>query len=527
MLIRETMVRHIMFSYLFLVLAALFGLLYALQLTGIGEELIRPDLVRSLHISLMLYGFPTLMLTLLPFALFEKEGVMDKEGVSYLQKFLYVWYIFLLFMIVSLLYGATRGLPFYDFPYELNFLLALAGFFYIIAIFKSIRNYEVRPLWVNVSLVMVIISPFALLVLMNPDYGQVEKMLKGPHGDNTLGMSFALVVLYYLTMKLASSHKKFSTKWHILWIIPLLGYVLSVLYRSFIGNLSYHAEWALQYLTLLYIPLLYRWWKDAGLRIKENIALFLSLGAFIFADIEGNILFVPQIREMFHRNDLVVGHAHIAVGIAFLFLAFAVIQPFYRIGMRKLFYLASMLVMMALVLSISGFEQAGFMPMHTAYLWGWRALFGAMFLVGLLWFFSITEYAGAMIRRIWGKPLLMYHLTGFLSDGIGGMLLLFFGPALYGFIGQTYASGYQQIVFGFVASIGLIHLMAIFREKEAGTLADVTVIARVITAAGFFALYKTDVLGWIALAISMVDLGFVLVYLSYIRKDNNEKHTTL
>ena len=124
-------------------------------------------------------------------------------------------------MILSILAGNVRGLPFYDFPYELNALLALAGFFYIIAILKTIKAYEVKPLWVKVSLVLVIISPFALLLLMNPDYGQVEKMLMGPHGDNTLGMSFALMAIYYLAIKLASYKITFQTRWHILWQIPL------------------------------------------------------------------------------------------------------------------------------------------------------------------------------------------------------------------------------------------------------------------------------------------------------------------
>ena len=128
-MLKKALLPHIYFSYFFLLLAAFFGLLYALNLVGIGTDLIRPDLVRSLHISLMLYGFVPLMMTLLPFALFDKEGIMTKEGIWYLERFLYLWYIFLVFMILSTLLGNVRGLPFYDFPYELNAILALAGFF--------------------------------------------------------------------------------------------------------------------------------------------------------------------------------------------------------------------------------------------------------------------------------------------------------------------------------------------------------------------------------------------------------------
>ena len=33
---------------------------------------------------------------------------------------------------------------------------------------------------------------------MNPTIGQVESTVSGPHGDNTLGMSLALIPIYYL-----------------------------------------------------------------------------------------------------------------------------------------------------------------------------------------------------------------------------------------------------------------------------------------------------------------------------------------
>jgi len=523
-MLKKKLIPHIYFSYTFLILAAAFGLLYALQLLGIGTGLIRPDLVRSLHISLMLYGFVPLMMTLLPFALFDKENIMTAESIRYLERFLYLWYIFLLFMVFSLLAGDTRGLPFYDFPYELNGILALAGIFYIIAIFKSIKNYKTKPLWVRVSLVLVIVSPFALLLLMNPDYGQVEKMLMGPHGDNTLGMSFALVAVYYLAIKLASPKVSFSTHWHILWQIPLGFYLLSVLYRSFVGPISYNAEWFLQYLTLLYIPLLILWWKDAGLSFKRNLTLFISITAFLFADVEGNILFIPHLRALFHRNDLVVGHAHIAVGIGLLFLAFSIIEPFVRISARRALYLSGALVLMAFVLTVSGFEQAGFAKMHTEVMWVLRALFGLLFLLGLVFFsplFSRKDRRTFLKRQ---RPIDLYNLAGFLSDGIGGVLLLLFGPALYALIGQAFMGGYQQIVFGFVSGVGALHLMGWLVPSRAYSLAQATVILRVITAAGFFALYKAGTLGWIASAIAAVDLLFVLVYLGF--KDLHEEHFT-
>ncbi|WP_188093238.1 hypothetical protein [Sulfurovum riftiae] len=525
-MLKARLLPHIYFAYFFLVLAAAFGLLYAMQLLGFGTQLIRPDLVRSLHISLMLYGFVPLMMTLLPFALFDKEGVMKEEGVWYLERFLYLWYIFLVFLIFSLLAGDTRGLPFYDFPYELNAILALAGIFYIIAIFKTIKGYEVKPLWVRVSLVLVIASPFALLLLMNPRYGQVEKMLLGPHGDNTLGMSFALLAIYYLAIKLASPRTVFSTRRHILWQIPLGFYLLSVLYRSFIGSLSYNAEWLLQYLTLLYIPVLYIWWKDAGLKVRKNLTLFISIAAFLFADVEGNILFIPWLRALFHRNDLVVGHAHIAVGIGLLFLALSIIEPFVKVSARRALYLTGMLFLMALVLSISGIEQAGFAVMHTELMWALRVFFGLMFLAGLLFVRSLFS-----VKRVQGffrslRSIDLYNLAGFLSDGVGGILLLLFGSTLYALIDQPFVGGYQTIVFGFVTAVGLVHLLGFLLPAQAHPFALATVILRLVTAAGFFALYKAGVFEWIAYAISGIDLLFVLLYLIFLKDPYEKTHTS-
>jgi len=519
-MLKKMLVPHFWFSYGFFVLASFFGLLYSLQLLGLAPELLRPDLSRSLHISLMLYGFLTLMMTMLPFALFDKEGILTDRVIKELERFLYLWYIFLIFMVFAIAMGNVRGLPFYDFPYELNVLLALAGVFYIRAIFKSIKNYSVKPLWVKVSLVLVIASPIALLVLMNPQYGQVEKMLLGPHGDNTLGMSFALLAIYYLSIKLASHKVSFQTKWHILWQIPLGFYLGSVLYRSFVAELSYNAEWFLQYLTLLYIPVLYRWWKDAGLSVQKHQALFVSIMAFLFADVEGNILFVPHIREMFHRNDLVVGHAHVAVGISFLFLAFAILARYVQISKKQIGFLTLMLGLMALVLSVSGFEQAGFWSMHIGLWWALRSVFGLLFFLGLFWLgFRAWSFASWSQMRV----IDFYNAVGFLSDGLGGLLLVLFGSTLYGWIGMAYESGYQQIVFGFVMGVGVLHLLGLFSRKEAYTYARATAVLRVVTAAGFFALYKAEVLSWIAYAIAGIDLLFVLIYL--LIKDSYEKNT--
>ena len=51
--------------------------------------------------------------------------------------------------------------------------------------------------------------------------------------------------------------------------------------------------------------------------LKSSFYLYICL---LFVDIEGNILFIPDIRWLFHRNDLIVAHAHVAMGVGVLFM---------------------------------------------------------------------------------------------------------------------------------------------------------------------------------------------------------------
>lgn len=310
-----------------LVLGLIAGLAYGFEMVGLdgSMSLLSPERARSLHISQMLYGFFPLILSLLPFALFEKEGVLTTKAIAQLRRYFVVWNLFLLFMSVAIVFGNVRGLPFYDFPYQLTFLLAFGGVFYLLALVDALGRYERRPVWVNVSLAVVVVAPPLLVFLMNPQYGQVEHSLVGPHGDNTLGMSFALIPLYYLLIRLSASGP-FVPRWHALWIVPLMGYLVSLAVRNFIHPLSYGEEWFFQYLSLLYLPLLWIWLRDAEVGFATNPYLVLSIAAFAFVDVEGNILFIPQIRELIHRNDLVVGHAHIAMGLGVAFMALSILH---------------------------------------------------------------------------------------------------------------------------------------------------------------------------------------------------------
>lgn len=467
-------------ALLWLIFGLFAGLVYALEILGLdgSMSLLSPERARSLHISQMLYGFFPLMLSMLPFALFQKEGVLSQNAIRHLRRYFVVWNLFLLFMSMALLFGNIRGLPFYDFPYQLNFLLAFSGVFYLFALLDALRRYAKRPLWVNVSLAAVIAAPIALIVLMNPQYGQVEKTLIGPHGDNTLGMSFTLIPIYYLLIKLVATDE-FKPRWHGLWIVPLVGYILSLVIRNFFHTLSYNEEWFFQYLTLLYVPLLWIWLRDAGVSFKTNPYLILSIGAFIFVDIEGNFLFIPDIRALIHRNDLVVGHAHIAMGLG-------------------------------VALSIAGIlEASGMNGSIEVFLWI-RALVGVMIV-------------GVVLRIIFDRlkvridsALKLYHLSGFLSDAGGGVVLILGGSALFSWLGFHFSGTYEYIVFAFMIGTGLAHWYGL-QSATPYRFAELSASIRAVCASVFAALYMAGTLDGIALLVAVYDSLFALLYWLWLR----------
>lgn len=495
-----------------LIFALAAGFLYSLQLLGIElfVGLLPPERLRSLHISLMLYGFVPLFLSLLPFALFEKEGVLSQTALNHLERYFWMWNVFLLFMSVSLALGNLRGLPFYDFPYWLNFPLAFSGVFYLLAIVDALRRYERRPLWVNVSLGVVLIAPLLLVLLMNPQYGQVEQTLTGPHGDNTLGMSFALIPLYYLLIKLSSS-EPFRPRWAALWIIPFAGYGISLLIRNAWHPLTYNEEWFFQYLTLLYVPLLWRWWKDAGLTMNRHPYLFFSIAAFLAVDVEGNLLFIPEIRTLIHRNDLVVGHAHVAMGIAVAFMALSIVGRYLPSLITKSCAIGwtTLVGLMALALSAAGLSEAGWIGWNVTYLWAARSVFGGILIVMVL---------KILFDRVWVRPsnlLGWYHWAGFASDFLGGAALLLFGKTLFGWLGFSFGGGYEYVVFAFMMGTGMVHWAGIRAHGEAA--AHVSSLIRLLVAASFAALYTAGTLDGVALLVALYDTAFAAVYFLWLR----------
>ena len=502
----------------FFALGLFFGLYYSINLLGyaLDSEMLLPSNVRSAHISLMLYGFVPLMLSYLPFLLLHKDLGVNRKALRYLELYAYFWYFFLVVMTLSLLMGVRRHLAFYDFHYSLNAILAFSGLFYALALYHYIREYEKKPLWVRVSLAVVVIAPFALLFLMNPVVGQVEATISGPHGDNTLGMSLALIPIYYLIFKLLSTND-FKAKWHIFWIVPAVFYALSVLHRIFIGHLSYNEEWFFQWLTFFYVPLLVRWYKDAEIPKHSKRLLLISISAFLFVDIEGNILFIPSIRWVFHRNDLVVAHAHIAMGIGVTFMALSLYGDIVTKLVRSLFTRQFLFGMMLIFfpLTLNGFVQAGYLHLDTQILWDIRSL-GGIFIISSL-FYLIVTYPRWNIEKL-------YHLGGLLSDGAGAIVLLLFGGWLYREFGWYFDGRYIYVVFAFMATTGAIHLLALLHGSKVAGIA--TVLVRFGVASIFIALFLSHKLGIVALFVGGYDFVYGSLYLlgiyrpKYLEKEN-------
>ena len=518
---QQTVKKHFYISLLFLFLGLVFGFIYSLNLLGItlDSQMLSPQNVRSVHLSLILYGFIPLMLSYLPFLLLHKDLCINAKALRYLEIYTIFWYVFLSAMSISLLMGVTRGLAFYDFHYSLNGILAFAGLFYILALYEYIKMYEKRPLWVKISLYLVVSAPFVLLFLMNPVVGQVEATVSGPHGDNTLGMSFALLPLYYLIIKLISNNE-FKARWHILWMIPLFFYIVSVLYRMFVGHLSYTAEWFFQWLTFLYVPLLIRWYKDADIDKGAKLLLLISILGFLFVDIEGNILFIESIRWVFHRNDLVVAHSHIAMGVGVMFMTlsmFSSVIPKLKSSFFVKQYLGAMFLMFS-VLTLNGFVQAGYIELNTRILWILRSVAG---------FFIISSLFYLIILKMKLSKLQIYNFIGMLNDGFGGLLLLLVASYLYPLLGFQFSGVYEYIVFGFVTTTGFLHYLALRHEKAEQLLSFATAVIRFFISGIFLALYLSGELGNEALFVFSFDFLYASIFIIwfykpiYLQRKNN------
>ena len=84
---------HFKISLIFFGVGLVFGLFYSINLLGfsIDSQTLLPSNLRSIHISLMLYGFVPLMLSYLPFLLIKKEVGVSKKGLYYLNLYTMVF----------------------------------------------------------------------------------------------------------------------------------------------------------------------------------------------------------------------------------------------------------------------------------------------------------------------------------------------------------------------------------------------------------------------------------------------------
>lgn len=507
----SSLVENLVLIWVWIFLGAIFvGAIYAWQYLGystLNETLLHPATTRSLHITLMLYGPIMLALSLLPFALFHKDGLNLNDAVVPLRNYFFLWHLFLFMAVISILFGVQRNLAFYDFAYELNFVLASSGVFYIIAIFKTIKQYEVLPLWVKVSKTLLFIAPVALLILMNPSIGQVERTPTGPHGDNTLGMSFTLIPLFYLMIKLHAKDK-FIAKRDFLWILPLVMYGVSVTMRIIGGDLSINQEWFFQWMTFAYAPLLIMWYRDAKLSLKTSPYLIISIWAFIFVMVQGNILFIPEIKEFFHKNNLVIAHAHVALGIGIFYMGLSVLDYFYKLPRMFSHFWLYVIGIIFVSLTLTGFVEAGLLDINTTPLL-WMRLVG-----GILAVLGVTYFIVKEIRIPDLKLINLYHINGFASDGLGAIILILFAPVLFNFLGFEFSEKYY-LVFGFMGFVGILHLIGVYKKTH--FLAFTTSIARIITGTIFLSLFYLGTIDGLALLVGVYDLSFALVYLLYLR----------
>jgi hypothetical protein len=289
-------------------------------------------------------------------------------------------------------------------------------------------------------------------------------------------------------------------------MVPLGGYILSLIIRNFIHSLSYNEEWFFQYLTLLYLPLLWKWWKDSELKFSNNPYLLFSIMAFVFVDLEGNLLFIPQIRELIHRNDMVVGHAHIAMGIAVAFMALSIVYRYLPGLFTRLFAtLWTTLVMaMALALSIAGMVEAGWIHSDVQIFLGARSFFGFILIL------AVAQILWLRIKTRYVSLIEMYHWIGFLSDAGGGLMLLIAGGWIFPLLGWHFSGTYEYVVFAFMIGTGMVHWAGL--QADAERFASLSATIRAVVASVFAALYMAGTLDTIALLVALYDGAFALIY---------------
>ncbi len=224
-------------------------------------------------------------------------------------------------------------------------------------------------------------------------------------------------------------------------------------------------------------------------------------------------MFIPSIRWLFHRNDLVVAHAHIAMGVGIFFMAMAVVSPYLKkLNERSfgLFYTLGFTLML-IALSMAGLMEAGFIQTDIHLLWTIRMLCGLFIILVTMGFFY--PELGWRLEKL--NTLKLYHLAGFASDALGGIFLFAFAATLYPLLGFGFEGKYEYVVFAFMTTTGIIHLFALMHPLYALMLAKISAFNRIAVSSMFFSLYLAHQLGVEAMMIAVYDLVFASIYLIF------------
>ena len=243
---------------------------------------------------------------------------------------------------------------------------------------------------------------------------------------------------------------------------------------------------------------------DAKLTLKSDAYLIISIWAFLFVMIQGNILFIPEIRWAFHRNDLVVAHAHIAIGVGIFFMALSTLSYFYKLPQKFANFWLLVMGVIFFSLTIAGFSEAGYLNLDIVPMLQIRFV-GGILAVGGLFYFIVREIKQPKI-----DTLTLYHLNGFASDGLGALILFLFAPLLFEFLGFKFTP-YYYLIFGFMSFVGILHLIGAY--KDAHLFAWLTSTARLITGTIFLSLFYIHTVDTLGLLVGFYDIAYALIYM--------------
>ena len=222
--------------------------------------------------------------------------------------------------------------------------------------------------------------------------------------------------------------------------------------------------------------------------------------------IQGNILFIPEIRWPFHRNDLIVAHAHVAIGLGIFFMSLSILKYFYPLPKKFIGFWITVIALIFVSLSLAGFTEAGFAAIDVTSMW-WIRFIGGVAALGGLVFFIVQK-----IQKTELSLLKLYHLNGFLSDGLGALILFLSAPLLFEFLGFAFTPHYY-LVFGFMGFVGILHFIGI--TKESHLMAYLTSLARLITGSVFLSLFFQGSIDALGLLVGVYDISYALIYLIF------------